>query len=88
MGSKPWYGSQRWIRARRFVLERDGHRCQLRCSRRCRGVANQVDHRVRPEDGGDIFNPANLFAACISCNIAKRNTQLAERAKMADARSW
>lgn len=88
MGSKPWYSMPQWRQVRRAVLLRDGFECQLKCARTCRGVADSADHRVRPEDGGALFDPANLQAACRPCNTAKRNRQLAERARVAELRAW
>ncbi len=70
-----------WRKVRLLVLERDGHRCQLRCSPKCKGVANEVDHRVSVSDGGARLNPTNLTAACKSCNISKRNREVAARAR-------
>ena len=38
------------------VLRRDGYECQLKLPG-CLGLANGVDHIVRPEDGGDESTP-------------------------------
>jgi 5-methylcytosine-specific restriction endonuclease McrA len=74
------YDSPVWRAVRKEVLARDGHVCQIRLPG-CKVRANSVDHIVRPEDGGARYDPANLRAACISCNSAKRNSSLAARAR-------
>ena len=62
-----WLTSGTWRRVRLLVLERDRYRCQVR-GRHCHGWANQVDHIVSRADGGALFDPANLRAACPACN--------------------
>jgi hypothetical protein len=49
--------------------------------RKCKGEANAVDHIVAVADGGAELDPTNLQAACMPCNSAKRNTELAEQRK-------
>lgn len=77
----PRYRTQAWRSVRRMVLIRDKYQCQLRCSKGCRVIATSVDHTVRPEDGGAVYDADNLVSACVPCNTAKRNRELAERAK-------
>jgi hypothetical protein len=79
----PIYSGPEWQAVRRLVLERDGHRCQLMCSTKCQGVATHCDHIVDVLDGGARLDPANLRAACRSCNIAQRNRRVAARARAA-----
>jgi hypothetical protein len=67
------YGSQRWERVRAMVLERDGYMCQVKASKKCRTTANVVDHIIRPEEGGEPYDPANLRASCRSCNMVRHN---------------
>lgn len=69
MSSGRWAGSTRrsrlptdWQRRRRYVLERDGHRC-----RRCGNHANQVDHI----EHGDDHSLGNLQALCDPCHRTK-----------------
>ena len=81
MASWP-YSSPVWKRVRQRVLARDGFRCQLRLAK-CRGRADSVDHIVAWQDGGALFDMANLQSACRSCNNAKRNKNLAELARVA-----
>lgn len=68
-----WQGSTRrqrlppdWQQRRISVLERDGHRCQLRYPG-CQGRATDVDHIQH----GDNHNLDNLQAACNPCHLAK-----------------
>lgn len=56
------YDTREWRTVRAFVLERDGHVCAY-----CGGHANTVDHVREVVNGGDN-DPANLVAACLSCN--------------------
>ena len=60
------YGSKRWSRLRRMVLERAGRRCQ-----RCGGVGRLEVHHVRPlAAGGDPFDADNLSALCRRCHFS------------------
>jgi 5-methylcytosine-specific restriction protein A len=52
---------------RAWVLDRDRHACQIR-GPRCTHVATEVDHIECRADGGDVFAPTNLRAACRPCN--------------------
>jgi 5-methylcytosine-specific restriction endonuclease McrA len=65
-----FYDSAAWRRVRVVVLERDGHLCQIR-GRRCELNAGEVDHIIRPEDGGAWYDPDNLRASCGPCNRAR-----------------
>jgi 5-methylcytosine-specific restriction endonuclease McrA len=84
------YRTSAWRSVRRTVLIRDGYLCQLKIAKRCRGTANSVDHRIRPEDGGSVYDPNNLVSCCVPCNTAKRNQQIAKRAKQSfrTSREW
>lgn len=56
-------------RTRADVLRRDNYECQIRgpgCTRR----ATEVDH-IRPKSAGGQAVPANLRAACRTCNRYK-----------------
>lgn len=55
-------------RTRAAVLERDGHRCQLRLDG-CTVIATTVDHIRDRRIGGD--GPDNLRAACAWCNTSR-----------------
>lgn len=69
-----WTASPQWRRVRLQVLDRDGRRCQIR-GPRCRGAATEVDHIVPAADGGPLFDPANLRAACDWCNTWRAQRQ-------------
>lgn len=55
-------------RIRAIVLQRDGHRCQLRLPG-CTTIATTVDHIRDRTTAGD--GPDNLRAACAPCNMAR-----------------
>ncbi len=70
------YGAD-WRKVRRAVLERDGFVCHW-----CFAPANTVDH-VRPlAMAGARLDPANLVAACRSCN-SRRGAAVANRRRSA-----
>ena len=52
---------------RQWVLDRDRHQCQVK-GPTCTGVATQVDHIIARDDGGAVWDPANLRASCVPCN--------------------
>ncbi len=74
------YSGPEWKAVRLQVLARDGYRCMIRLPG-CTGRATQVDHIVSMSNGGSRLDPANLRAACRSCNIAQRNIDVAARAR-------
>jgi hypothetical protein len=78
--SRETYADPRWQTVRRAVLERDLWRCQIQRAK-CTTKATEVDHIVAVSQGGAKFDPANLRAACKSCNIGERNAQVAARAR-------
>lgn len=57
-------GQAVWVRAREWVLERDGRRCA------CGARATQVDH-IWPRCLAGVDAPENLRAICGPCNLAK-----------------
>ena len=61
------YGSA-WRKMRRYILARDNFTCQY-----CMAPANTVDHVNPVSKGGEILNPENLVAACVSCNSRKQD---------------
>lgn len=63
-----------WRKVRLVILDRDGRRCQIR-SKKCTGVATQVDHIVPILAGGARLDPSNLRAACKPCNVGRANTE-------------
>ena len=54
-------------RLRLAVLDRDGWLCQIH-GPRCTRYATVVDHVVSRVDGGAVFDPSNMRAACRACN--------------------
>ena len=54
--------ARRWARLRRVVLDAANWRCS-----RCGRYANEVDHVVPLEKGGDAWKLANLQALCRAC---------------------
>jgi 5-methylcytosine-specific restriction enzyme A len=67
------YGGS-WPVIRKEVLERDRFECQLRFPVICFGRATQVDHIVRPEEGG-TNDLANLRAVCKPCHARRTGQQ-------------
>ena len=63
----PRLTSPGYRRLRLWVLDRDRHTCRIR-GPKCTLVATQVDHITARADGGDLEDPANLRAACATCN--------------------
>jgi 5-methylcytosine-specific restriction endonuclease McrA len=74
------YKTMAWKALRRRVLARDGQLCRLQLPG-CRGWADQVDHTIEPSRGGAFFDEHNLAACCRSCNVAKRNANVAADAR-------
>lgn len=68
MADHPYGGP--WPRIRKMILKRDGHRCQIN-GPRCKGHATTVDHIVSWQNGGAWYDPANLRAACTTCNYGR-----------------
>ena len=58
-----------WKRTRKLVLERDGYVCQLQYPG-CTGEATHADH-IQPRRHGGTNDPANLRAACATCNLRR-----------------
>lgn len=67
-----WHGH-----IRPAILDRDGHLCQIGLPG-CTGHATEVDHIVP----GDDHSPANLQAACTSCNAAKNHAERPRQAPL------
>jgi 5-methylcytosine-specific restriction endonuclease McrA len=77
---KPDYAGPERQAVRRMVLASDGYVCQLRRPK-CTFEATQVDHVVSVTNGGPRLDPSNLVATCRSCDISKRNSEVAARAR-------
>jgi 5-methylcytosine-specific restriction endonuclease McrA len=70
-----------WRRARRAVLDRDGHVCRW-----CGAPATTVDHVRALAEGGDRLELDNLVASCGPCNYG-RGARLANRRRRARGRA-
>ena len=73
----PRYTTPEWKALRRFILDRDGGRCQVQ-GPKCTTFATAVDHIVAIAEGGDFWQPSNLRATCRRCNSV-RGAELANR---------
>jgi 5-methylcytosine-specific restriction protein A len=67
---KSIYATPEWRTVRRYILDRDAQLCQI-AGPLCTTVATEVDHVVELAAGGAAFDPANLRAACKSCNSSR-----------------
>jgi 5-methylcytosine-specific restriction endonuclease McrA len=79
------YDRRAWHRVRRLVLVRDGYRCRVG-GPGCTGRGELVDHIVPVKMGGSWFDPANLRAACRSCNTSRAYAGF--RARPNTSREW
>jgi 5-methylcytosine-specific restriction endonuclease McrA len=68
--SDPRLRSPAYRRLRLWVLDRDRHQCQIRDAG-CTHIGTEVDHIIARADGGEIYAPTNLRAACRHCNSAR-----------------
>jgi 5-methylcytosine-specific restriction endonuclease McrA len=66
-GTDPRTRTPQWRQVRLYVLARDRHICQIG-GPRCTIVATTVDHIHPLSEGGAVYDPANLRAACAPCN--------------------
>ena len=81
------YGTPRWKRLRRVILDRDAWRCQS-CGKAGR---LEVDHILAVHLGGDFWDAANLQALCVGCHIhktAKENGQRRQERMPEHRRAW
>lgn len=58
--------SHHWRKARRMVLERDAHLCQVQIAGVCTSTATVVHHTLGQAITGN--DPAHLLASCAECN--------------------
>lgn len=63
----PRLSTGEWRRLRRLIIDRDLGLCQIK-HKGCTRYATTVDHIIGRADGGDMWDPANLRAACKACN--------------------
>ncbi len=74
---KSLYGTRRWKRLRRLILDRDGWRCQS-CGKAGR---LEVDHILALHFGGDFWDMGNLQALCRNCHFAKTARENSRRVR-------
>jgi 5-methylcytosine-specific restriction endonuclease McrA len=55
------------VKVKRWVKERDGHRCVAKVEGVCTGKAEHVHHVVRRAQGGDA-GMGNLISLCFPCH--------------------
>jgi len=72
--------SRAWRDLRTYVLNRDGWRCRIGLAG-CSGHATEADHIEPVDEGGAYYDPANLRAACKSCNSKRGNALRRQRAQ-------
>lgn len=80
--------TRRWRRVRGIVLARDGYVCRMVPG--CETPATTVDHVVPLVEGGAMYDPANLRAACATHNSSAGGA-LAGRSRLelgAPSRGW
>ena len=69
----------RWSKYSKWFLAQPGNElCRLRLDRRCRKIAECVDH-IKPPAGPDdplFWDPSNHQAACLVCNSIKGNREI------------
>ncbi len=63
------FHAHRWATVRRYVFERDGHRC-VECGKAGRLECDHITSLER-EPGQDPFDPNGLQTLCRSCHIEK-----------------
>jgi hypothetical protein len=74
-----WYTStSRWRRLRKEILERDQYECRIG-GPKCQRDATDADHIIPVEDGGPVWDPENLRAACHWCNVWRAQEQKKRR---------
>ena len=82
---KPYLNSFWHTKVRPAILARDGYRCRIQ-GQGCTGEATEVDHIVAPKNGGAVYDPTNLRAACKWCNSSKSDRPMPT--EVAPSRHW
>lgn len=74
--SRSWAGgsTKAWRKLRAQILERDGHRCQVRLPG-CTDVATHAHHTMGRDRTGD--DPRYIVASCEHCNLTTGQPALA-----------
>ena len=81
------WGGRRAQALTAYVLDRDGRVCRMLLAdgTECGAVATTADHRVPISEGGAMWDPANLRAACGPCNYRGGAAITNERRRTRDA---
>jgi 5-methylcytosine-specific restriction endonuclease McrA len=74
------YHTKTWKALRLSTLRRDRYLCKIKLPG-CKVIATEVDHIIEPSRGGAFMSPVNTQSACKSCNVSKRNRNLAADAR-------
>ena len=69
--------------ATRAVLQRDGYTCAW-----CGGPATTAEHIRHRSKGGDLWDLANMVAACRPCNSSRRDRARPSRTIARPSRDW
>ena len=69
-GARP-LRTRRYRALRLAVLDRDLWLCQVKAPG-CTRYACHVDHVIPRHEGGPVYDPANMRAACAHCNLGRR----------------
>lgn len=83
MARSPGRTGHKWRQLRLYVLNRDGHTCQIQAEG-CTIKAESVDHIRGLAQGGAPLDPNNCRAACFHCNSARGGESKGTR----QSRSW
>lgn len=77
----------RWRTFRLSILNRDRWRCTIRADG-CLGAANEVDHIIPLQMGGQKYDPNNCRAACKPCNLGRKRAEPREEPAHRRVSSW
>ena len=81
-GEKP--SRRRWARVRLTALDRDGWAC-VKCGKAGR---LEADHRVPLEDGGAVYDLANIQSLCRGSHFAKTSGERRGRETPPEVQEW
>ena len=81
-GERP--SRRQWGKVRLQVLDRDSWRCQ-KCGK---AALLEIDHVKPLEDGGALYDLANLQTLCVGCHQAKSRVERGGRAPDPEGAKW
>ena len=79
----PTINRTKWRKVRLLVLDRDGWVC-----RRCGKLAQEVDHILSLNLGGEIYDPLNCQALCKKCHLNKTRRENQIKPTPAEVQEW